>query len=124
MGITWVRGISMNKETHRYIFLVRQQFGKDPALDSFYKLVSPSGMTGDEIKMMTILKEDWEKESLKADTSAFSGMDLRLRFNSDMFQKVCMVKSTVDLSYDDIDMYIKSKHITGELMEFLEESAI
>jgi len=114
----------MKAELHRYLFLVRQRFNTEPCVDSFYKLVSPGGMSSDEIKMMTVLKPNWEKESLDADTEVFKGMGLRLRFNADMFQKICLVKSEFEISDEELDMYIKMKYRDGELTEFLNESKI
>ena len=109
---------------HRYIFLVRQRFGTVPAVDCFYKLVSPSGLSGNEMKVMSTLKPGWEAESLKADTTAMKGMNLRLRFNTDMYQKICLVRSKSEISAEELDAVIALKHNEGELIPFLEESAI
>ena len=119
-----VRKSNMEKEQHRFIFTVRQRFNSNPNVDCFYKLVSPSGMSGDEVKMMTVLKPGWESETLKADTHAMSGMTLRLRFNGDLYQKVLLVRSSVDLSADDLENYIVMKYKDGELDDFLKESTI
>jgi len=106
-------------ELYRYLFIVRLRFGEDPIVDSFYKLVSPSGLTGDQMKIMTILKPDWEKESLKSDASTLRSMDLRLRFNQDMYQRVLMVRSEVELTAEDLEMYLIMKHKDGKLLETL-----
>ncbi len=114
----------MEQETHRYLFTVRQRFNSDPVVDSFYKLVSPSGMTSDEMKVMTTLKPGWEVKSLSADTTAMQGMSLRLRFNSDMFQKILLVRSESELDAETLTHYVSMKFRDGTLDEFLEESAV
>ena len=114
----------LNEEQHRFIFTVRQRFNSDPNVDCFYKLVSPSGMGSDEIKMMTVLKPGWESDTLKADTHAMSGMSLRLRFNGDLYPNVCLVRSSADLSAKDLEHYIVMKYKDGELDKFLLESRI
>ena len=115
---------TMSKELHRYLFTVRQQFNSEPNIDSFYKLTSPSGMTGAQIKTMTVLKPGWEQDSLSSDSSAFKGMSLRLRFNSDMFQRVCLVKSISEITSDELDSHIQLKYKEQKLAEFLDESAV
>ena len=93
-------------------------------MDCFYKLVSPSGMSGDEMKMMTVLNPGWESQTIKEDTSALQGMTLRLRFNSDMFQKVCLVRTECELDIDELGMIINSKYKTKELEQFLNEASV
>ena len=114
----------MNKELHRYLFTVRQRFDQDPVVDCFYKLVSPSGLSTDEMRMMTTLKPGWEAESLKADTSALSGMQMRLRFNSDMYQKVCLIRTESEFTADDLSNYLLMKFKDKELTAFLDDAAI
>ena len=111
-------------ELHRYLFIVRLRYGEDPKVDSFYKLVSPSGLTGDQMKVMTTLKPDWEKESLKSDSTTLRSMDLRLRFNQDMYQHVLMVRSQVEMTAEDLEMYLIMKHKDGELIETLKSMEI
>ena len=106
------------------MFTVRQRFGAEPILDCFYKVQTPDGMTPDQMKMWSILDPRWEKKNMKADTDAFRGMDLRLRFNSDMFQGVCMVRTEEKLTDTDLEMVIQGKHNTNELMEWLKEAKI
>ena len=109
---------------HRYLFTVRQTFGGVPNVDAFYELKMPSGITGDQARVMTKLNKSWCKKEIQNDTQSLSGMQLRLRFNSDMFQHVCLVRTYSPISADDMDHIIVMKHKENELMEFLEESAI
>ena len=108
----------------RYLFTVRQTFGKAPAIDSFYELKMPAGITGDQAKVMMKLNKSWCKDEIHNDTRALSGMQLRLRFNSDMFQHVCLVRTYSPISIEDMDHIVAEKHNRDTLMDFLEESAI
>jgi len=116
----------INNETlgHRYLFTVRQGFGKKPVVDCFYEVKSPGGITGAELKTWQAINPDWEKESINSDSHALHGMELRLRFNSDMYQHVCLVKSAVEISGDDLELIIELKHSDDTLMEFLQEATI
>ena len=114
----------MESNKHRYLFTVRQRFNSDPVIDCFHKLVSPSGMNADEFKMMGMLKPGWEAESLKTDSSALSGMSLRLRFNGDLYQKVLLVRSESEMSAEDLEAYVVMKFKDGDLDKFLKESTI
>ena len=76
------------------------------------------------MKVMSTLKPGWEMDSLKADTQALHGMSLRLRFNSDMFQKVCLVRSESEITAEELGMYIDMKYREQILTEFLEESSL
>ena len=51
-------------------------------------------------------------------------MTLRLRFNQDMYQRVCLVRTESPLRLDDLDALIQAKHREGELKEFLDEAGI
>jgi hypothetical protein len=116
----------MNEEydQHRYLFLVRQRFGEIPELDSFYELSVPSGTTQDHARVMVKLDKDWCKEQITSDTQALSGMQLRQRFNTDMYPSVCLVRTTCEIEREDLNHIIAEKHRLGELMAFLDESAI
>lgn len=108
----------------RYLFTVRQTFGEVPAIDSFYELKMPAGITGDQAKVMTKLNKGWCKDEIHNDTQALSGMQLRLRFNMDMFQHVCLVRTHTAINAKDLDRIVAEKHDRNTLMSFLEESAI
>jgi len=112
------------EDEHRYLFTVRQQFGETPAVDAFYELTVPPGITGDQAQVMTKLNEEWCKKEMKDDTSALSGMKIRLRFNSDMYQHVCLVRTQCEITAEDLDNIIQMKNVEGKLMEFLDESAV
>ena len=114
----------MSENEHRYLFTVRQQFGETPAVDSFYELQVPAGITGDQAKIMTKLNEKWCRDEIVEDTKALQGMSLRLRFNSDMYPKVCLVRTQCEITSENLDCIIQSKHDRGSLMEFLDESAV
>ena len=109
---------------HRYLFTVRQQFGEEPRVDAFYELKVPAGVTGDQAKIMTKLDKRWCKEEIQKDTQALNGMQLRLRFNSDMFQHVCLVRTQHPITADDLDAIIQMKNTEGTLKEFLDESVV
>lgn len=111
-------------EEYRYLFTVRQQFGEEPNVDSFYELKVPAGITGDQAKVMTKLHPDWCKSEISEDTQTLRGMELRLRFNSDMYQRVCLVYTSSPIDADDLDNIIKSKHREGSLKTFLDEAAL
>lgn len=111
-------------DEHRYLFTVRQRFNEVPVVDTFYELRVPAGLTGDQAKVMKKLKEDFIKEEIAEDTSALHGMQMRLRFNSDMFQHVCLVRTASPITAEDLDRIVEMKHSTKELMAFLKESTI
>jgi len=115
--------MSENDE-HRYIFTVRQRFNEVPVCDSFYELQVPVGLTGDQAKIFKKLNENFCKEEISADTTALSGMKMRLRFNQDMFQHVCLVRTKMPITAEDMDVIIMAKHQEKELGEFLDESSI
>jgi len=114
------------KELNRYLFTVRQPFNESPHVDCFYKVASPSGMTSEQFKVMSTLKPGWESESLKADTNAMHGMEMRSRFNSDMYSKICLVRTDIgiDLTAEMLDDIIESKFKQNILGKFLDESAV
>lgn len=114
----------MSDDSFRYLFTVRQRFGEEPEVDTFYKVQIPEGLSGSEADMLATLKPGWCEKEITNDANAVRGMELRLRFNSDMFQSVCMVNTTFELDVDDLDMVIKQKHRDGELKEFLAKSAL
>jgi len=103
-------------DEHRYLFTVRQRFNEVPVVDTFYELRVPSGLTGDQAKIMKKLKEDFIKEEIAEDTSALHGMQMRLRFNS--------VRTVSPITAEDLDEIVAMKHSTKELMDFLNESTI
>ena len=109
---------------YRYAFLVRQQFAKEPAVDAFYEVQLPDGYTGSEADMMATLKPGWHEEEIRSDSQALFGMEMRARYNSDMYQSVCLVRCPVPLTADDLDAIIKDKHRNGTLLDFLAKSAI
>jgi len=51
-------------------------------------------------------------------------MQMRLRFNSDMFQHICLVRTVSPITAEDLDQIVEMKHSTKELMTFLKESTI
>jgi len=108
---------------HRYLFLVRLKFGRDAILDSFYKLVTPSGMTAEQMKMWSTLDPDWNRKNMKADTDVYRNLDLRQRANSDMYDGICLVRSAVDISGDDFELVLRCKE-QDELLEFLDSSKV
>jgi hypothetical protein len=115
-----------NKESDqfRYLFTVRQQFGEPPRVDSFYELSMPAGITGEQAQVMTKLNKKWCKDEIAEDTQALHGMQLRLRFNSDMFQHVCLVRTHCEITCDELDNIITMKNVENKLIDFLDESAI
>lgn len=113
-----------NESKHRYLFTVRQGFGLDPCVDTFYELQVPTGITGDQAMVMSKLNPSFCKEEIAADTQALNGMQLRLRFNQDMFQRVCLVRTCTPISAELLDDIVANKHRDGRLVSFLEESAI
>lgn len=115
----------MGEETeYRYLFTVRQEFGDEPSVDAFYEMQVPAGITGDHAKVMRRLKENWCDDEIRNDVRSLEGMRMRLRFNSDMYQHVCLVRTTSPITADDLDGIVKAKHTLGELKEFLDESAV
>lgn len=111
-------------EEYRYLFIVRQEFNEVPAVDSFYELQVPAGLTSDHAKVMTKLNEGFCKNEISQDTSALNGMQLRLRFNQDMFQKVCMVRTATPIDADDLQSVINIKFKRGLLANFLKDSSL
>ncbi len=109
---------------NRYLFLIRQKFGGDPYVDSFFKVRTPDGLNSEQMKVMTKLKEDFCSDELKADSAAYQGMELRLRFNTDFYQHICLIRSEVEITAEDLDMIVTERHRIGKLTEFLDESKI
>ena len=109
---------------HRYLFTVRQRFGKTPVVDAFYKVQVPSGLTGDQAKLMTVLDDRFCKAEMAQDTSALNGMQTRLRFNPDMFQDVCLVRTKSEIDAETLESIIEMKHEENSLLDFLTESAV
>ena len=109
---------------HRYMFTVRQQFGQVPELDAFYEVKSPDGITAEEADTWRTLNPEWCKDEIHEDSQTYRNLGMRLRFNSDMWQKVCLVRTEMELDRDTLDAVIKSKHELGELEKFLKESSI
>lgn len=115
----------MSKEIeYRYLFLVRQPFGKSPQVDSFYQLTVPPGLTGEQAQIMTVLNPDFCQKELSQDGNAIKGMSLRLRFNTDIYQKICLVKTTRPIDAETLDAIIVNHHREGTLMEFLKGAEI
>jgi len=114
----------MNELQERYLFTVRQQFNKVPKVDTFYKLVTPAGMSGEELKMMTILSPSWNKDKLLADNKTYSSMRLRLNYNTDMYPHVLLLKTAEDITAEDLDMIIEMKYETKELDAWLKEASV
>lgn len=109
---------------NRYLFTVRQQFGEEPNVDTFYKVKIPPGLSGSEADMLQTLKPGWYEKEINEDSRTIQGMELRLRYNSDMYQRVCMVTCEAEIDADMLDTIIKQKHRDGILKEFLDKSAI
>jgi hypothetical protein len=109
---------------HRYLFTVRQTFGEEPHVDCFYKLRAPAGLTEEQAQIMKKLHKTWMQDEINEDTSSLSGMELRLRFNQDMYQWVCLVRTTCEITAEDLDLIIKQRQRDGKLKEFLDESAL
>lgn len=113
------------EDFHRYLFTVRQRFGVEPELDSFYELQVPSGTTSAHAKIMGRLTDyEWQKDAIKSDTSALKGMEMRLRFNSDMYQRVCLVTTVCEIDRETLETIIQAKHKEGILVKFLDENAV
>jgi len=110
-------------EEYRYLFTVRHSFDSDPNIDCFYEVKVPD-VSGTDAKVMMGLKSDWMAEELKDDTSALSGMSMRLRVNTDLFQGVCLVRSPCTLDADELENVIIMKYKEGKLTKFLKEASI
>ena len=112
-------------EMHRYLYTVRQRFGQAPELDTFYEVTIPDGVTGEQAKIMNTLSDGkFCTKEIETDNNAMRGISMRLRFNSDMYQSICLVKSECELDAETLEMVIAAKHIEGTLMKFLDDSAI
>lgn len=116
----------MTDETYqfRYAFTVSQDFGQEPALDTFMELKTPDGLSKDHVDIMTGLHRSWMKDEIDHDLRGIYGMEMRLRFNSNMYQRVCIVKTNVPISRDELNRVILARHRIGKLKEFLDEAAI
>jgi hypothetical protein len=111
-------------EQHRYLYTVRQRFNEKPRVDTFYELQVPSGLTGEQAKIMTKLDESWCKDEISSDVQALNHMGLRLRFNSDAYPKVCMVRTHAEITAEELESILVCKFNEGELAAFLDESAV
>ena len=113
-------------EEHRYLFTVRQRFGEVPVVDTFYEITVPSGISGEQAKVMNTLSDgNFYKDEIKEDSSVMRGMTMRLRFNSDMYPHICLIRSdNYELTAEMLDDVVANKHETGTLMKFLKESEI
>lgn len=109
---------------HRYLFTVRQAFGQEPRLDTFYELTVPVGLTGDQALLMTKLDGRFCQKEISADTQALQGMGLRLRFNSDAYPDVCLVRTHCEITDEELESILLDKHRNGTLIEFLDDAAV
>jgi len=108
---------------NRYAFTLRQQFGEEPIVDSFYKLTVPD-MDFSQLRVWNTLNPDFATKEMHKDSQTLHGMGLRLRFNSDMYPKICMVRYDGDLEADDLEMIVRQKHRENELKEWLKDAEI
>lgn len=113
-----------DKYEHRYLFTVRQAFGMEPEVDAFYEVRVPPNITSEQAKLMIKLDERWQKQEISEDTHALHGMQTRIRLNQDMFQKVCLVRTTIPITSEELNLILHQKYSEGILLEFLTESAI
>jgi hypothetical protein len=113
-----------NEDEYRYLFLVRQRFGTEPFVDSFYQLTVPPGITKDQARVMGVLNPEFCKEELANDGRAMKGMELRMRFNTDIYQNICLVRTAVPITAEMLDLIILEKHRNGTLDRFLNEAKI
>ncbi len=111
-------------DQRRYLFTVRQRFGEDPIIDTFYELQVPAGLTSDQAAIMTKLNSKFCKQEMSEDTQALNGMQMRLRFNADMFPKVCLVRTEISITAEELEAIVQMKNKENELISFLEKSAI
>jgi len=111
-------------DEHRYLFTVRQRFNEMPKCDSFYELQVPAGLTSEQAQIFKRLNENFCRDEISADTTALNGMSMRVRFNPDMYQRVCLVRTTAEITAEDMDVIIEEKHREDALTTFLDESAI
>jgi len=111
---------------HRYIFTVRQRFGEVPVVDTWYEVTVPAGISGDDAKIMNTLSDgNFYKKEIKQDSDAMRGMGIRLRMNSDMYPKICLIRSDdYELTAEMLDDVVANKHQTGDLMKFLKDAEI
>jgi len=109
---------------YRYLFTVRQEFCCEPEVDTFHMIRVPVGITQEQADIMLKLNEDFCKEEMAADTLALKGMRLRLRFNTNMYQSVCIVNTTIEISTEDLNTILKQKFKDKKLPAFLKESAL
>jgi len=112
------------KQNNRYMFTVRQRFQKEPTVDCFYEMKTPLGFTSDKAVMMEKLGSSVMMKIVKGDASAYQGMSMRLRFNQDCFQQVCMVNSEGAMDAEMLEDVIRGMSITGDLEGWLRESAL
>jgi hypothetical protein len=120
--------MSDETEEYRYLFLVRMPGNgfdhEPPHVDSFYQVTVPPGISGDQAKVMTVLNPDFCKKERNADGHALKGMTLRLRFNQDMYQSVCMVRTEFPITAEDLDAVVAAKYEDRTLKEWLDSAAI
>ncbi len=109
---------------HRYIFLVRQNFDVPPHVDSYYKLKTPDGINSDQFQFIKKIKDGFLEQEIQSDGEKLRLFTLRMRFNQDIYQHICLVKSSVPLTIEELNNIIESKYNDNTLDEFLKNASI
>jgi len=110
-------------DEYRYLFLVRQDFGKGPEVDAFYKMKGPV-CTSSELMTMQTLKDDWMADEIREDSRSYNGMELRARMDGGCFGSVLKVTSEEEIERDILDSVLKMKFNDGTLEEWLRSASV
>jgi len=115
---------------HKYLYTVRQSFGEAPHLDCFYKMQVPKGITSSHIAEMNALMQTEDnkfpflEEEIRSDSHTYNNMKLRIQFNGDMFQRICLVKSDSEIDADTFESLLTMYHNDNTLVSYLNKSAV
>lgn len=108
---------------NKYIFTVRFNPPKELSIDSWLKVSLPDGV--EAMKVADRLSQAHNKVSIGEKINALiSSIQLRMRFNNDIYQHICMVRvpAGTELGIDEFTHLLQMKESEGTLFDFLEES--
>ena len=127
-NISWYIGVGIIM--NRYLFTCRMNgFDADTeeavSVDAFYKVPLRTEQLDYEVckAQEELLGNPWHDE-IQALGSTMNAMRLRLRFNQDMFQGICMIKTDQELDIDDMECLLRAHSRRGTLNNFLKEAKV
>jgi hypothetical protein len=110
----------------RYLFTVRQHaLESEVTLDTFFPLTFPvQFMDADIMAAQEELLGNPLKEEMKEVGAYFQTTSMRLRFNGDMYPRICMVKSEVEIDREGLEAILQLHYDRGTIKQFLKDAEV